>query len=744
MEDNDDIETGSSEIVNWARARVNESVNGLSDWRSQASDAYACVAGDQWEEEDESALEADGRPVFTFNRVAGFIRGICGLETSTRNQVQFFAREVEDSGVTDVINAAVRWVRDSCDADDEESDAFKDMLTCGLGWTETYFSTEDDPDGMIIIERIDPMHMRFDASARKRGLTDTRWRQRTKWLSMAVVREQWGKEKADEIKGLMETQSDVFEEYTSSIHDQTSAQDYPSGNDRSDGNAKFKHGIPVNQFQYWEIGSFMRFIDPFTAEQKDLPLEEFDKLKERVEAAGGVLEGQRLRKREFRQLFYSGGVELEDGPLPCQGFTFNAITGIRDRNNGIWYGFVRDLLDPQRWINKFFSSMADVVASQAKGGLMAEADAFLNKQQAEDEWANPRSILWMKKGALQNGSVKERQSAGVPQGLSQLLEFTVASLPNVAGVNLEFLGLAGRDQAGVVEHQRKQAAISTLQEFFNAFRLYRKQQGRVLVKFIDEFISDGRLVRIVGNRDAKYVPLVKQPGTIQYDIVVDEAPNSPDQKERTWLALTQILPIAASMGIPVPPEVIEYAPFPQSLIDAWKKFAGDSAQIPPKVQEQMQQMQQQLQALQQENQQLKSKREESMAELQIKEQAAQQDAQLNMNKMQEDMRLKWAQFQAEMQLEMAKLNGTMQLKHEEMLMNEATQLNQQDDGEGQEQAPSGQRRPMLTDVLMNAQQQTNEAMAALAVAMQAIANAQSQPRSITDGKGRTFTVKVGE
>lgn len=652
---------GTSDLVLWARRKMKEHLDATGDWRQQAIDAFALVAGDQWDETVRNDLEADGRPVFTFNRVAGFIRGICGLEASTRNQVRFYAREIEDSGVTDVMNAAIRWVRDNCNAEDEEADSFKDMLTCGLGWTETLFTQEEHPDGQVVVERIDPLHMRWDAGARKRGLADRRWCARIKPLQVSTIRDVWGDEKADEVEGMLESDSEVLEEFSSTPHDATAAHEYDSDNM---GQARRKTGIPVVQFQYVKTVRYVTAMNPLSMTEEDLSEEDFRRLEDRLQKEMG--EGfqipvmRRYKKRQYRQLIYCGSVELEDADLKTEGFTFNVITGIRDRNNGIWYGFVRDMVDPQRWINKFFSSMADVVASQAKGGLLAEADAFISKERAVEEWADPRSILWMKAGGL--NKVKERTASGVPAGFSQLLEFTVGSLPHVAGVNLEFLGLAGREQAGVLETQRKQAAIATLSEFFNALRLYRKQQGRVLVRFINEYISDGRLIRVVGKKDAQFVPLMKQNGVLEFDLVVDEAPDSPDQKGRTWEALMQVLPTASKMGFPIPPEIIEYAPFPQALIQDWQKFAEGEAGLPPQIKEEMQQMREQLGALQKENETLKSKKEESMAQLQIKQQEAAQDAQIEQQKLQADV----SEAQARMQLEREKAELQLALERQRM------------------------------------------------------------------------------
>ena len=668
---------GTSDLVEWARSKMQDSLDAMSEWRQQAIDAFGLVAGDQWEETAKNDLENEGRPVFTFNRTAGFIRGICGLEAATRNQVRFYAREIDDSGASDVLNAAVRWVRSGCDAEDEEADAFKDMLICGIGWTETLFTTEMKPEGEIVIERVDPLHMRWDASSRKRGLVDRRWNARVKYLPISTIRDVWGEEKAAEIESIIESDSEIFDEFANTPHDATTAHEY---NSDSLGDARRRSGIPVVQFQYVKTSTFHSVINPFTGEAEELTSDALESLNKRLEIP---LVGEKYKRREYRQLFYCGTVELEEGPLPTDGFTFQPITGIRDRNNGIWYGFVRDMLDPQRWINKFFSSMADVVASQAKGGLMAETDAFTSKERAVEDWNDPRAIVWMKPGGL--AKTRERTASGIPAGFSQLLEFTVGSLPHVAGVNLEFLGLAGREQAGVLETQRKQAAISTLSEFFNALRLYRKQQGRVLVRFIDEYISDGRLIRVVGKKDSQYIPLMRQQGTLEYDIVVDEAPDSPDQKGRTWEALMQILPTASKMGFPIPPDVIEYAPFPQALIQDWQKFAQGEAGLPPEMKERMQQMQEQMQGLQRENEQLKSKQAESMAQLQMKQAEAQQELQLEQAKLQQEAEISRARLELErervmLQIQLEREKATAEIQLEQAKMAAQLEMEQQKTG----------------------------------------------------------------
>jgi hypothetical protein len=149
------------------------------------------------------------------------------------------------------------------------------------------------------------------------------------------------------------------------------------------------------------------------------------------------------------------------------------------------------------------------------------------------------------------------------------------------------LGAVDREQAAVLEYQRKQAGVTILATLFDALRKYRKEQGKSLLYLIQTYMTDGRLVRIVGKEGAKYVPLTRQEGFARFDVVIDESPSSPNQKEKTWVILQSLLPVMLKAGIPLPKETFDYLPLPQSFIDAMKKPPSPEAQ-------QQQQMQQQL------------------------------------------------------------------------------------------------------------------------------------------------------
>ena len=605
IDDTEDIApTVRSELKTWE--------SWASDWTKAARESYNYTHGKQWDETELAAMQEANRPAVTMNRISAIIRGICGLEVANRQAVRYLPREIGDVQANEVLNSAAQWVRDGCAAEDEESDAFRDMIICGMGWTETWLDYSENPEGAIIIERLDPLKCAWDATAKKRGLADASWVAAWKFLKVEEVKERWP-DKADDITLDIEGDNDASGE----PHSNDRAPWYESGMSGQKGKLKT---IKVVQYQYYKLVPVYRVPDPATGQIVEIEPEKYALMAPMLEQRG--LKGMKGTKREYRQAIVAGNVTLEDQPLPTAAFTIKCMTGIRNVIDGYFYGIVHDMKDPQRWSNKFFSLAIDIMASNAKGGIIAERDAFESPEKAESDWANPRAIVWARPGGI--GKLQPRNFAGTPAGLGAMLEFAVSSMPQISGVNLEFLGLADRAQAGVLEYQRKQSAITTLGEFFAALRLYRKGQGKVLLEMIQKYISDGRLIRIVGKTGEQYVPLTKQPGLVEFDVVVDEATNSPDVKGRTWEALGQLAPMLMKMGAPIPPEALDYSPLPSSLVSKWKEQLQGQQQIPPQVQQMIQQGQQQMQAmgeqinkLTQENQAIKQDKSEKMMEVQL-------------------------------------------------------------------------------------------------------------------------------
>jgi len=628
-----------------ANTRFEEARKFWRPWRTEARDCFAFVSGEQWEEVDLAILRDQKRPPVTFNYSEKMIDAVCGAEVSNRQEITYLPRELTDSGLAELWTNAAKWARDEGDHEDEETDAFRDCLICGLGWTFTRMDYENDMDGMIDCGRVDPMEMYPDPAAVKPSIIDRRYNTRMWWIDERVAQKKWpsavdyATDDADQgIAPHARTHYDDAEEMTEI--------------------EKFRGKVQVRHYEcvepFYRVATETAVIE--------MPPEDFREISAELDEAN--LHYVKQNKRVFYYGFFIGQRRVEAGKSPCQeGFCYQAITGKRDRNKGTWYGLTKVMKDPQRWANKWLSQILHIINSNAKGGLMAEYNAFIDPNKAQDDYAKPDSIVFLKEGALSGGKVKEKAMVNYPQGLDRLMEFALASLPQVTGINLEALGLAGREQANVLEQSRKQAAFGLLAPIFDSLRRYRKNQGRILLHFIHTYISDGRLIRIGGPDSEQFAQLTKADKAPSYDIIVSQSPNAPDVKTKTWEVIQQVVPNMMKAGIPIPPDLLDYVPIPTAMAMKWKQYIAENPQVDQK---QVEKIQKEAEKTSEENQKLKQQLADKQQEFELEKAKAQAELELETFKLKKQMELQEMKFMGEMRLKEQAASQERQLAQQKM------------------------------------------------------------------------------
>lgn len=545
----------------------------FSIWRQQAKEDFDFFAGVQWTEEDAAKLEKEGRPPVVFNRIVRTINAVAGVEVQNRQEVKYYPRNIDpnqedpnkpnDSGFAETLNHAASWVRDQTDAEDEESEAFQDTLICGMGFTETRMDYDEDPQGIVRKDRLDPLMVLVDPDCTKRNFDDAKW--------IAHIKEFTLKEAREMFPNITDFQTGTFwGDEDMLVHDQTDEWKYV--NDYSEQMTKVNKVTIVN-YQYWRKENVHIILTP-DGNVITLNAERYRKAKRFIDQS--ALKIVKIQKKVFKRCFFVGSRVTDKMDLGCDHFTIRSMTGLRDRNRNYWFGLVSIMKDPQRWANKWLSQIQHILNSNSKGGVMIEEGAVKNRRDFEDDWADPAGIIDLNPGGL--AKIQQKESAPYPDGIDRLLNYAINAINDIPGVNLELIGMAARDQAIGLEMTRKDAGITVLANFFDALRRYRKMDGRILAYFIREYIADGRLIRIVGESGVKYIPLLKSQVAFEYDIIVDDAPTSPNTKEKTFAMLTTVLPMAIQAGIAVPKEILDYAPLPQDLIQKWKQAIAEQEQ----------------------------------------------------------------------------------------------------------------------------------------------------------------------
>ena len=551
-----------------------------SGWQQESREAYDFVAGHQWSEDDRVTMEEHQKVPVVFNLTAPTIDAVCGAEIQNRQQVQYYPREVGDTGVADALTQGAEYISDECNGDQEDSEAFRDALVCGVGWTET--RPEVDGDQVCIIkERVDPLQMRADPASRKACFEDARY----------ICRE-------------IPMSQDAFEDFREEIgRPDAEGDDAGLGPGKRltvvDPRVRYTNGmlgtgeedeVIVCEWQWWKREPVhLVGIPQQDGTTKITPLD--DEALQQVLAVAPDLQHTASTRKVYYRAIVGGGEVLLYEQLKENAFRYKSITGKRDRNKGVWYGLVRPMIDPNRLANKLYSEILHAIRTGAKGGLMAEEGAVKDIEQFEETWAQSDAITWVKDGSISSGRIQPKQPPLIPPQVFQLMEWARDMVRACTGVNEEILGLVSREQAGVLEHQRKQAAYGILSPFFDAERRYRRDQGRLLLAMMRLYLPEDKLVRLVDKGTAQYVPLARTLEAEEYDIVVDEAPTGPNAKSKINAVLQPLIPALLEgqlIGAEEVADAVQYLDLPASvankLADGIRKKA-ESSQPDPQMQE---------------------------------------------------------------------------------------------------------------------------------------------------------------
>lgn len=521
-------------------------IKGVAQWRIQAKEDFAFYNGEQWSEEDKEILRKNKRPQMTFNRVAPLVNAVIGTEINNNRQVRFIPRREGNAKADEILTGVAEWFRYNSNGADEESEAFADTVICGMGWIDTRLDFSINPEGEPVMQRLDPFKMVWDANASKSNLDDAK---RLWYVDEKSI---------EEVK-------EMFPD----IHESCLDASWTRGVEQNSIESRDK--VTIVEVRWFEQEPAYIVYDTNSKMQKIYNQDEFLDLI----TMDPTIEHQRFMRKTVKRAFLGNRIlAMPDTPItPRNQLGWECITGYYNRTARLFYGLVYPTKDPQRWSNKFFSQVMHLLNSQAKGGLLAERGAFDDDKQAEESFARADQITWLRNGALTGNAsrIQPKPVASFPSGFFQLFEESKCSIAQVTGLSPEFIGTREVNQPGILENQRRQSSLNLLAYIFNNLKKYRKKQAMIILHIVQNYLLDGRLVRIIGVENQQYINLTKEVcANSEYDVIVDDIPDSPNEKERTFAILQQILPmlgqyITPQMGL----DILKYTPLPSSLIDKW-------------------------------------------------------------------------------------------------------------------------------------------------------------------------------
>lgn len=523
-----------------------------------------------------------------FNKVQPNVDSVQGFISQNRRQAKAIARlpASEDQALySKNMNAIYDYHRENENADQVESDQDLDMLINGYGATETDLSyivgnATKDPNGEILKVKLDPRRVYWDPMARNKNLLDATYS--GYWmdfdLRMALNLFQDSKEEDFEFIGDQSDETGYIYNPYGGLYDKIRMEDSVEWANKDE------EIVRVFNHQWFEYETFYRAENPmYTAtsmedamyakarleliqsqiKENDYPIDgietsdmfRFDPMAEELTLNE---DGKNLFKEFFgdmikpvpfkRQVFYTAVFSNKHifkffKSISQQGFSIKFKTGTFNAATLIWTGMVNSMMEPAEYHNKALTELMFTIAANSKGGVMIEEDAVEDISDFENKWAMTNAVIRVNSGALSAGKIQEKARGAVPTGLENIITLTSASISE-NGVDPAFLGkVPDGQESGILYKRRIRQIISKMAKYFDSITLYQKEDLRLHLDLIPVWMenNNGRWVQITGEDGAPdFFKITKDMTYPEYDVSIQEAPQTPEDKQETALLLNQM------------------------------------------------------------------------------------------------------------------------------------------------------------------------------------------------------------
>ena len=635
----------NTEIIDQFNTQYGISKNGCKNQWRHIQECNAFYSGDYMNYRDEFAFgKGSSRRIkqVQFNRVKPYVNSVVGFFAQLRRKPDYQARmesKEEQASLTDYINGYSDYIRDNTNADQMESRQDMDLVIGGIGVTDTCITVKEgeptrDPNGEVLSERVNPLHVGWDPNAVHPNILDSEWVYRAKDYDVDKALKLFDADEADfEATGDDSDSVNNFE-----FNPYGGIQD-KIGFEWADQQRRM---VRVYFYQWFEIENFYRIENPmFEAATPDEAIQlqqafqsvEVDPEEElfRFDPSSPILVMTKENRKEVKEIFELFGIPFKPmtekrkiyytavlsgkkvfssyKSVSQQGFSLKFKTGNYNEVDKTWNGLVASMRDPQRYYNKSLTELMLIIANNSRGGVMYEEDAVDNVQEFEAKWAMTNAAVRVNSGALAGGKIQPKATPAMPTGYEGILEISGRAMGEVTGIDQSFFGtIAGGNETAMLQRQRIKQATVTLVTYFDSIALYAKEQARMMLSFMRLLAesSDGKLFSMFD--DDGGVIFEKISGDYfadEYEIGIGEAPETPLQKEYYTTTLLSMAQSMQAIGDPKYKEMyaaaVKYMPIPnRDKATIIKVLTGDE-QIDPQM---VQQLQSQLQELQGEQAQL--------------------------------------------------------------------------------------------------------------------------------------------
>lgn len=523
-------------------------------YETESSVNYRYIENDCYTDEELAELAQRGQPPTKRNEIAPHMEKLAGQFIQTRTAATFVGRHTPaDDATAALAQDYVRWIDQQNLYEFEEQTLAWDGLIGGVGWLKQTVRRNELGEWQESIRACNPFHIFPDPySTRYDPNEDAKYICEGTWMDVEDAIARWPEQEA----ALRELADGRM---LGSSYGGYPAIDHTDPSLRNEAMFTVAHALYVDRdrkrlrpFEVWykrKVRQYYLLLDdrlvvlpvPLDAKQARTLVAE---LGDRATATSAYVD------RLYNGVFV-GDVLIHHDLSPHQTnlFPYTPFYSGR-RKNGVPLSLASRLVPINEAINKRESKALALMTNQK---IIAERDAILDPQKAQEENAKPDGYVEVESGAISQGRVVFANNLELGQGQLLLLQEDKDAIRRVSGQGNEAMGMPGEVRSGVGIARKQMMSNLIVTPAHNNLRHTRYLKVRLSHAYMKQYLTEEIAFQITD--DANQVRTVRATaGQIQalkertYDLVLTETKDYTVLREQQVEMLLTALPALAPLG----------------------------------------------------------------------------------------------------------------------------------------------------------------------------------------------------
>lgn len=511
--------------------------------------------GKQWDEDEKTSRENEGRPCITNNVLPAFVDVVIGEARQDRSQIKVLqtgfksvkdiqlvsdlkipnVANTETYSLTDALNGLIRQIEYNSDAETAYDTALENSVQSSMGYLRVYsdWLNENSFDQHVLIKNIDnQFNVILDPLATEFDYSDMNW---------AIV--------------------------DSMVDKSTFQESYPKANISTAGLTDANDWITddsVRVSEYFERKPYTKTIH-LMSDRTVIDDESYKKIGDELQATG--VTSVKTREVKCYKVIWRKitAHDVLEGPveLPCSTIPIVPVWGKRlvIKNRKQYKSFIRNALDAQRQANYFESAATESVSLSPKSPFIASAT---HVEDNPEDWENAnketRSVLVYKQMHDHDPGPKRQAPAAMPAAEITMGMNAVEKIKSTIGMYDASLGAAGNETSGKAIIARQKQGDRGSFAFTDNLTKAKRRVGKLVIEYIMNTYDTQRVEKIrfedgsedfielnqsILDQQTKEWVTVNDFSVASYEARVDTGPSYATQREEsadTMLSLAQTLP----------------------------------------------------------------------------------------------------------------------------------------------------------------------------------------------------------